>query len=63
MTNQEKAMVYESIVLEGDRLNRAKSKLKSENAGINMSKQLENEIAEIDKKLVILEARMNQLVR
>ena len=40
MTNQEKAVMYEAIVSEGDRLNREKSKLKAENAGINMSKRL-----------------------
>ena len=30
MTNQEKALMYEVIIAEGDKLNREKSKLKSE---------------------------------
>ena len=63
MTNQEKAVMYEAIVSEGDRLNREKSKLKAENAGINMSKETEMSIADLDKRLFILETRLNELVR
>lgn len=63
MTNQEKAMMYEAIVSEGDKLNREKSRLKAENAGINMSKEKENQIAEIDRRLNILEIRLNELIR
>jgi hypothetical protein len=63
MTNQEKAMMYEAIVSEGDKLNRDKSRLKAENAGINMSKEKENQIAEIDRRLNILEIRLNELIR
>ena len=63
MTNQEKALMYEAIVLEGDKLNREKSRLKAENAGINMSKETEMSIADIDKRLFILETRLNELVR
>jgi hypothetical protein len=55
--------MYEAIVSEGDRLNREKSKLKAENAGINMSKETEMSIADIDKRLFILETRLNELVR
>ena len=50
-------MMYEAIVLEGDKLNREKSRLKAENAGINMSKERENQIAEIDRRLNILERK------
>lgn len=63
MTNQEKAMMYEAIVLEGDKLNREKSRLKAENAGINMSQEKEKQIADIDRRLSILENRLNELVR
>lgn len=63
MTNQEKALMYDAIVSEGDKLNREKSKIKSQNAGINMTPENEKKIAEIDKRLVILEARLNELVR
>jgi hypothetical protein len=63
MTNQEKALMYEAIVLEGDKLNREKSRLKAENAGINMSQEKERQIADIDRRLSILENRLNELVR
>jgi hypothetical protein len=55
--------MYEAIVSEGDKLNRDKSRLKAENAGINMSKEKENQIAEIDRRLNILEIRLNELIR
>jgi hypothetical protein len=63
MTNQEKATLYETIVLEGDKLNREKSKIKSENAGINMSPENQKKILEIDKRLNLLEYRLNELIR
>jgi hypothetical protein len=63
MTNQEKALMYEVIVAEGDKLNREKSKLKAENAGINMSPERQKQVADIDRRLVILEARLNELIR
>lgn len=63
MTNQEKALMYEAIVAEGDKLNREKSRLKSENAGINMSPERQKEVLDIDIRLSILEARLNELIR
>ncbi len=63
MTNQEKALMYEAIVAEGDKLNREKSRLKAENAGINMSPERQKEVADIDRRLLILEARLNELIR
>jgi hypothetical protein len=63
MTNQEKALMYDAIVTEGDKLNREKSRIKAQNAGINMTPENEKKVAEIDKRLVILEARLNELVR
>jgi hypothetical protein len=63
MTNQEKALMYEAIVAEGDKLNREKSKLKAENAGINMSPERQQKVSEIDKRLSILEDRLNELIR
>jgi hypothetical protein len=63
MTNQEKAKLYESIVLEGDKLNREKSRIKAENAGINMSLENQKKILEIDKRLNLLELRLNELIR
>ena len=63
MTNQEKALMYDAIVAEGDKLNREKSKLKAENAGINMSPERQQKVSEIDKRLSILEDRLNELIR
>lgn len=63
MTNQEKALMYEAIVAEGDKLNREKSRLKAENAGINMSADRQKQVADIDRRLLILEARLNELIR
>ena len=63
MTNQEKALMYEVIIAEGDKLNREKSKIKAQNAGINMSPENQKAVSEIDKRLNILEARLNELIR
>lgn len=63
MTNQEKALMYDAIIIQGDKLNREKSKIKAENAGTNMTPESEKRILEIDKQLRILEVRLNELVR
>jgi hypothetical protein len=63
MTNQEKALMYDAIVTEGDKLNREKSKLKSQNAGINITPEVEKQISEIDKRLDLLQNRLNELIR
>jgi hypothetical protein len=63
MTNQEKALMYDAIVAEGDKLNREKSKLKSQNAGINITPEVEKQISEIDKRLDLLQNRLNELIR
>jgi hypothetical protein len=55
--------MYEAIIAQGDKLNRDKSKIKAENAGINMTPEAEKKVQEIDKQLRILEARLNELVR
>lgn len=63
MTNQEKALMYEAIIAEGDKLNREKSRLKAQNAGINMSPDNQRVIEQIDKRLAVLETRLNELIR
>lgn len=63
MTNQDKAKLYEAIVLEGDKLNREKSKIKAENAGMNISPENQKKLLEIDKRLNVLEYRLNELIR
>jgi len=55
--------MYEAIIAEGDKLNREKSRLKAQNAGINMSPDNQRAIEQIDKRLAILEARLNELIR
>jgi hypothetical protein len=55
--------MYEAIIAEGDKLNREKSKIKAQNAGINMSPENQKAVSEIDKRLNILEARLNELIR
>jgi Zn-dependent oligopeptidase len=54
MTNQEKANLYEVIISEGDKLNREKSKIKAENAGINISPENQKRLTEIDQRLSLL---------
>jgi Zn-dependent oligopeptidase len=63
MTNQEKANLYEVIISEGDKLNREKSKIKAENAGINISPENQKRLGEIDQRLSLLENRLNELIR
>jgi hypothetical protein len=63
MTNQEKANLYEVIISEGDKLNREKSKIKAENAGINISPENQKRLTEIDQRLILLENRLNGLIR
>ena len=63
MTNQDKAKLYEAIVLEGDKLNREKSRIKAENAGMNISPENQKKLLEIDKRLNVLEYRLNELIR
>jgi len=55
--------MYEAIVAEGDKLNREKSRLKSENAGINMPPERQKQVLDIDRRLLILEDRLNELIR
>lgn len=63
MTNEQKAMLYDALVREGDALNREKSRIKAENAGINMSPENEKKVIEIDRRLNVLENRLTELLR
>jgi hypothetical protein len=62
MNSEEKASLYEAIVLEGDVIQRKISQLKSHNAGINMPVEVEDEIKVLKERLGQLEDRMNQLM-
>lgn len=60
MNNSEKALMYDALVSEGDILNRRKSKLKS---NFNLSNEDLKEIEVIDKRLMDLERKLNQLLK
>lgn len=62
MTQEEKAVKYDEIVLAGDRLQRELSKVKSANAGLNTtSKEYDTKVAELTQKLSRLEVEMQKL--
>ena len=58
MTQDEKALLYDDYVREGDRINRKISAIKS---NINRTPQQETELADLNKKLSILEGKVAQL--
>lgn len=58
MTREEKALLYEDLVREGDRLNREVSKLKSI---VNRNPQEQARLEELYQKLAVLEGRLNSL--
>lgn len=58
MNREQKALVYDDIVREGDRLNRQLSVLKG---NVNPTPQQEQEVASLKQQLVVLEQKMNQL--
>lgn len=59
MTREEKALLYEDLVRDGDRVNREISKLKS---NINLTPEQETQLKNYNEQLAKLEARMNQLL-
>jgi len=58
MTRDEKALLYDDIVREGDVINRKISTIKT---SINRTPEQEKDLESLNNKLQILEARMNQL--
>lgn len=58
MTRNEKALLYEDLVREGDRLNREVSKLKSI---VNRNPQEQARLEELYANLAVLEAKLNSL--
>ena len=58
MNREDKALLYDNIVREGDRLNRQLSVLKG---NLNPTPQQEQEVAGLKQQLVVLEQRMNEL--
>ena len=62
MNNQEKAMLYENLLRESDRLQRENSKLKSEYAG-NIPPNIQAVIDENNRKISIVVGRLESLFR
>lgn len=58
MTREEKALLYEDLVREGDRVNREVSKLKSI---VDRNPQQQAELEKHYEKLAQLESRLNSL--
>ena len=58
MNNNEKALMYDTLIREGDQLNRTKSKLKSK---IDLTGDEMKELELIDDRLRVLEQRLNNL--
>ena len=58
MTRDEKALLYEDIVREGDRVNRRISQIKT---NVNRTPEADAELVKLTEQLAKLEARMEQL--
>ena len=61
MTQEEKANRYDSLVREGDIVQREMSKLKSTNLGFNQSTEYDNKLNELKNKLIYLEGEIKKL--
>lgn len=62
MNNQEKAQMYDDLVRDGDNIHRKISKLKAENAGMNLPDKTLKEINQLENQLLILENKLNNLM-
>ena len=60
MTNAEKAVVYDDLLRESDRLQRINSKIKSEHVG-NIPPHLQQQIEENNRKIANLVYRLEYL--
>ena len=58
MTRDEKALVYDDLVREGDRVNRKISTIKT---NVNRTVEQEEELDKLNEQLKVLEARLAQL--
>lgn len=61
MRNDKKAEEYDAILRMGDKIQRQISSLKATNAGINLSEQIVNEIAELEKQKAELQNKLQNL--
>jgi len=62
MTENEKAIEYEKIIAESDRIQRLKSILQSENAGISTtSKEYDEQLEVYNRQIEQLEVKMRNL--
>ena len=58
MTRDEKALLYDDYVREGDRINRSISRLKAQ---VNITSEQETELTKLNKQLADLEAKVEAL--
>jgi len=58
MTREEKALLYDDLVREGDKVNRRISQIKSD---VNLTEEAQTELNGLNIKLQNLEARVAQL--
>jgi hypothetical protein len=62
MNNQEKALLYDNLLFESDKLQRINSKLKSEYAG-NIPEHIQTQIDGNNHKIALLVRRLEDLLR
>lgn len=61
MTTEQKAARYDFLVREGDVIQRAISKLKSNNLGVNVDPSYDKELNDLNVKLKHLQTELNKL--
>lgn len=62
MTNEQKAMAYDMLIYESDKLQRINSKYKSEYTG-NIPPHIQKEINENDVKISVIVGKLENLLR
>ena len=63
MNREQKGLLYENLVREGDKIQRQISSLRSTNIGIDDTAEKTQQIAELNKQMAIVEARVEELMR
>jgi len=58
LTQQQKALLYDDLLREGDRVNRKISSIKS---NVFLTPDQEIELAKLNKEVIVLESRLQQL--
>lgn len=58
LSQQQKALLYDDLLREGDRVNRKISSIKS---NVFLTPDQETELAKLNKEVIVLESRLQQL--